>query len=306
MMRYAAILATALLFGCGGGATTQSALAPTQTLSVARDATGAHPWLYVGGFSNNVVAIYDLEKFGTPQIGTITNGINGPGGLAIDSQGTLYVANQSAGNVTIYPAGTIAPSLTLSQGLQSPQSVAVDSHGNVYVCNRGSAPAIVVYPPGQTTPSQTITSSLIQSLTQIAFDSAGDLYFGDSNTGVSKIPASSTTPVSLNLQGLARTDGIARDPVNGNLYVGNFGNGKDEVLVYAPGNVNPVRTLNHSDGADLFDIGRMQNTEYLFAPDSYINVVHVFKHGRSNPVATISVAAAHYPVGLAFKHAGIP
>src|ERR1700722_13059127 len=91
---------------------------------MAKDANPKHAWIYVSGTNTNNVLIYDLAKFGTPQIGEITTGINGPRGLFLDPAGTLYVANIGSGTVTIYPAGATTPSLTLSQGLIQPASAA--------------------------------------------------------------------------------------------------------------------------------------------------------------------------------------
>jgi DNA-binding beta-propeller fold protein YncE len=126
---------------------------------IARDANPQHAWLYVNGEDNNVVFIYDLEKIGFPEIGKITAGVIAPFGMAVDAQGTLYVVNQhgsgsAPGTVTVYPAGSTTPSLTIAKGLNNPQGVAVDANGNVYVTNRGPAPGIAVYAAGQTTLSQ--------------------------------------------------------------------------------------------------------------------------------------------------------
>ncbi len=46
-----------------------------------------HPWLYVSGYSNSVVCVYDLAKAGFPQIGTITYGVSSPAGVTVDKGG---------------------------------------------------------------------------------------------------------------------------------------------------------------------------------------------------------------------------
>ena len=149
--------------------------------------TAAIRWLYVAGSDGNVINVFDLTKFGDPQIGSITAGVDLPGGFAVDPQGTLYAPNWNGANVTIYPAMATEPSLTLTQDLTIPAAVSVDTNGNVYVANRGSAPSIVVYPHGQTTPSRVITSDLIEMPQQIAFDAARNLYISDSLMGVSEL-----------------------------------------------------------------------------------------------------------------------
>ena len=86
---------------------------------MARDADLKHPWLYVSSEQNAVVQIYDLAKFGIPQIGQITTGLTSPTGMALDANGTLYVSNYYGGNVAIYPAGSTKPSSTLTSGIIS-------------------------------------------------------------------------------------------------------------------------------------------------------------------------------------------
>jgi hypothetical protein len=318
MTRYAAVLATTLLVGLGGSASYQSALAATQGLQrpqteavvrasgsrgwFAPGANPEHPWLYVTGYYNSVLSIYDLSKFGTPKIGQITQGISGPGGVAVDAQGAVYVANQTSGNVTIYPPGGTTPSLTLSQGLSHASGVAVDTNGDVYVSNRGGTPDIVVYPPGQSTPSRTITSNLIQDPAQLVFDSARDLYIADPFAGVSEIKFGSQQPVSLGLQGLWHAGGI--DPLNGNLFVGDCGGGK-QINVYAPGNPNPVRTLSGMSRSYFMTIGRVRRVEYVFAPNFESDTVTVYRHNATNPSTTL-VTGQSGAGAVAFKPADVP
>jgi DNA-binding beta-propeller fold protein YncE len=321
-MRYLVFFVLAgLLSACGGGRASSS-LPQTQPLGLDRSrgplgvssvpgllAPGSATedvWLYVSGLENNVVTIYDLSELGTPEVGKITTGVSAPIGLAVDSQGNLYVAN-TTGSVSIYPPGAAAPSLTLTQGLTEPISVAVDNGGNVYVANRGgSSPDIVVFPPGSTTPSNTITSPLIEVPNQVQFDASQDLYYSDNSTGVSEMAYGSSVLVSLGLQGLTRTNGVAIDPDNGNLFVGNFGNGQDDVLVFKPGAVQASSALRGSKGADMLAMAAVDGLEYVLVPDAYTNVVHVFLDESKTSIVTLHPRPAHFPEGVAVKPAGVP
>jgi streptogramin lyase len=264
-----------------------------------------HPWIYVSGFITNNVLIYDLALFGVPQIGSITTGISGPRGLFLDTAGTLYVTNTSGGTVTLYPAGATAPSLTLSQGLSQPVYAAADGQGNVWVTSRGTPPSIVIYPPGGTTPSRTITDSLIQLPEQLAFDSVGNMYFGDDITGVSEILAGTTRPVSLNLSRLVQgsTEGVALGPLDGTMFV-SFGNYTDQVNAYADDRRRLRRVLSVPT-ADSLTVGRFDNHEDLFVPGSQTNTVYVFRDRAASPFTSFSVATS-YTRGVAFKPAGLP
>jgi|HubBroStandDraft_1064217.scaffolds.fasta_scaffold715721_1 hypothetical protein len=124
---------------------------------------------------------------------------------------------------------------------------------------------------------------------------AGDRYFSNNNTGVSEIPVGSSVPVSLGRQGLQRTDGLALDPLNGDLFGGNYGaqNG-DAILVYPPGSTRPLRKLMDSNEADSNAFGAVRRTVYFFAPDSYTDEVRVFKNNGDRPAFTLSVSA-HSP-----------
>ena len=131
----------------------------------------------------------------------------------------LYVTNQlfTPQSVTVYAAGAMGnakPIQTIAgsnTGLNNPYDVAVDADGDIYVVNGNNS--VTVYAGGATgnvAPMQTISGS---------------------NTGLN-LPL-----------------GIALDPVNGDIYVANAGEGAStpqSVTIYAPGatgNVAPIGTI---------------------------------------------------------------
>jgi hypothetical protein len=274
---------------------------------MSRDANPKHAWLYVSGYDNDVINIYDLNRFGTPHLGSITQGVTNPGGITLDSQGTLYVPNTTAQTVTVYPAGATTPTLTLSTPGRA-QGAAVDSVGNVYVCVRGSNPGIAVYPPRQTTMSQFITSSLIQNPNQLVFDSAGTLYIVDDNAGVSVLPPGPSENVtSLNLNGLlpGSTSGIALNPLSGGFYI-SFSKAQYHLLEYAAGQQDPERKRRiHSGSADFMTSGLLHRSVRVFVPDGGSNVVYIFKSTLRGTPAEITTASQSVQ-GLAFKPPGMP
>jgi hypothetical protein len=272
---------------------------------MAKDANPKHPWLYVAGYSNSVVTIYDIDQLVAKKIGQITAGINGPGFLSLDSQGTLYAVQ--AGLVQIYAPGSTTPTLTLSQGLTDPGAAAADASGNVYVANdNGSASSILVYPPGQTTPSGAITSPLFSRPVAEVFDGAGDLYVSDWNLGVCMIPSGSQEPVSLGLQGGGQPAGIAVDAGTTDLFVNYFyGSRQYKTLVYKPGVVHPTRRLEGNLGANGIATGHVGRSTYVFVADYYSNNVYVYtSHGSQSN--TVILTDAQRLNGIAFKPAGVP
>ncbi len=141
--------------------------------------------------------------------------LDSPAGIALDSQGNIYVANDlggpvvagecyDKGTVTVYPAGShgnVAPIATISGAeteLAYPIGIALDSGGNIYVGNSDTAntssylkyePSITVYPAGSngnTSPVATITgdNTDLGYPLSIALDSSGNIYAADSGNVV--------------------------------------------------------------------------------------------------------------------------
>jgi hypothetical protein len=298
------VFAASLIVGMGATA----AARPAPTLNrhsaaqhhggwMARDANPKHVWMYTAGQNQQAVLIYDLDLFGTPQIGEIDDGVNGPNQATIDSAGTVYVANVTGGNVTIYPAGALSPSLTL-QGLTRPCGVAIDTNGDVYVTNRAATPSINVYAQGQTTPYRVITSNLIQVPTEPQFDDNRNLYVSDNVTNVIEVPFGGQ-PVSLGLEDLPGASGLAIDPLNGDLFVSN-----NTTRVYAPGAVKPKRILQTADQDELA-IGTVRGTEYLFAANHQTEQVLIFKHDAKKATGSLPTGASDL-IGVGIKPAGVP
>jgi hypothetical protein len=299
-----------LLFsGCSGAGRVgaQSAVAQPrspESIVAGRPAprlNAADPLLYVNGYRNSVVEVYDLAEPGDPLVDSITNGVDGPGGMAIDDRGTLYVANNNNGTVTEYPFGSTAPSLTLSQDLSFPTDVAVAENGDVYVANRGSQSGIAKYKAGQTTVSEYITSPLIQKPEQIFFGPERTLYISDDNTGVSV--RKDGIVKSLGLQGLGSiTSGLALDRRNGNLFVGD--NSSAEIHVFLRGSKTSTYALS-VNGPDFLVIGKVGRRQTLFAPDSGSSTVYFFRPDGRSPFGHL-LTGADLANGVAFKPAGIP
>jgi DNA-binding beta-propeller fold protein YncE len=267
------------------------------------------PWLYVAGFNNGVVSIFDVANLGHRKatlIGQIT-GIPEPAGMRLDANGNLYVATYDNNTVEVFPPGATAPTLTLSQGLNEAVDVAVDASDNVYVSSR-NPPQITIFPPGSTTPSAVITSSLIAHPMALAFDNAGNLYAADFNTGVSIIPAGSHQPALLPLRNVERALGIAIDPIDDNLFafVSFAGSAGSHVVVYKPGHNQTHRYLNAPDAAgDYLAMGQVGNDEFVFESMYQATDVRVYRHSSTQLFLDLNTPSQNAE-GLAFKPAGVP
>lgn len=72
----------------------------------------------------------------------VTKPLNSPQGLALDSKGNLYVANNGGNQILIYgPAYAQQTAKTISKSVSSPSSVVVDALGNIWVANLSGGPS---------------------------------------------------------------------------------------------------------------------------------------------------------------------
>jgi hypothetical protein len=235
-----------------------------------------------------------------PQLlGTITTGATRPEGVWIDRKGTLYVENGTQypiqADIEEYKHGATSPFRTITDGLNSPGAVAVGSNATVYVSHLGqggggTVGAVVVYPPGGTTPERTITLNPSPEYGMnaggMAFDPQGNLYAATLGNATEvhafEIAPGSSQATDLGLQGYGGS-AIAVDGA-GNLYTGG-GNGF--VAVYAPGATSPTRTtsqlgfyangLTVARNGTLYVVGNLEVAEFApgaNAPTNYIDTDH--------------------------------
>lgn len=205
-------------------------------------------------------------------------------GIALDSQGNIYVANElggpvvphqrfDVGRVTVYAAGSsgnVAPVAAISgakTGLASPTDIALDSADNIYVVNQTTAntgdnenfvASITVYQAGSkgdTAPIATIAgdNTALTSFGGIALDATGNIYTSGysamlGGTTVSIFAAGSNgnvSPATTIFDGESPA-GIALDPSR-NIYLLNRYGGTvpgGEIVVYAAGSSGDATPLS--------------------------------------------------------------
>jgi NHL repeat len=154
---------------------------------------------------------------GTQTTPTITAGLDGASGVAIDAAGRIYVANSGNNTVTTYNADGTQTTPTITSGINSPSGVAVDVAGRIYVANIGSN-TVTTYKADGTRTTPTITSG-INSPSGVAVDTAGKIYVANYPSVVTTYKADGTrTSPTINLGG--SPGGVAVGP-NGKIYVPN-------------------------------------------------------------------------------------
>jgi hypothetical protein len=169
---------------------------------------------------------------------TIASGLNGPQGMAFDTSGNLYVANDGNMTVVIYNPplnNSSTPSVSISNGVSNPTGVAFDSGGNLYVESSNGNSLQIYHPPFSAASSPTVSiTNGINYPDGLAFDSAGNLYvvnFGNNNVSIYNPPFSNTSSPSASISnGVSNPQGVAFDSI-GNLYVANR---SGTVTIYSP------------------------------------------------------------------------
>jgi DNA-binding beta-propeller fold protein YncE len=217
------------------------------------------------------------------------SGLSGPGAMAVDSSGNLYVANQYSDTVSEFAAGSTTPTATLS-GLNDPDALACDAKGNLYVANWNNN-TVSEFAPGSTTPSDTLAG--LSGPIALACDAKGDLYVVNAgNNTVSEFAPGSTTPTAT-FTGLSGPNALACDS-SGKLYVTNWNN--STVSEFAPGSTTPTNTLTGLNYPDALAFDPSGN---LYVANYWGNTVNEFAAGSTSTTPTATLAGMSNPDALA-------
>lgn len=233
---------------------------------VAMDSAGN---LYVADYGNNLIREITPAGAVTTYAGTGTQGsangqattqaeFYGPAGVAVDSAGNVYVADQNNNEIRmITPAGvvsTFAGSTTpgnldatgTAARFNGPKGIAIDSSGNIWVADSGNDEIRKITPAGVVTTwagtgsagnaNGNGTSASFSNPVGIAVDSSGDLYVADfANNEIREINASDVVSTFVGTSaGLNGPYGVALDSA-GNLYLTDGAN--QEIRMVTPNSV---------------------------------------------------------------------
>jgi DNA-binding beta-propeller fold protein YncE len=241
-----------------GGAVSHRASRP-----LARYPKRRHGLLYVGAtYYTNAIDIFPLTGPNQQQVGSITNGIDAPWGLSVDSNKSLYVANAGNGTVTVYPYGSSTPSMTYSIFGAALYALA-DSAGHVFLSgwNKHHQGHVIEFNAGR---NRVIAHQQLGSETDgMAEDGQGNLYvaYRADGTFANSSIAEFSGPDLTNMRVLGMTvdqpQGLLVDRA-GNIIVAE--SAADRIDVFPPGATAPSVTVTISGIGNLAELA-MQNSE---------------------------------------------
>ncbi|MDD7813453.1 serine/threonine-protein kinase PknD [Mycobacterium sp. CSUR Q5927] len=167
------------------------------------------------------------------------SGINfrlSPSGVALDSDGNVYVASQGMyGRVVKLAAGSRAATVLPFSGLYQPQGVTVDKDGTVYVSDFNNR---VVKLTAGSNDQVVLPFNGLSYPEGLAVDSGGNVYVADrGNDRVVELASGSNSQTVLPFSGLNNPDGVAVDG-SGTVYVTDTDNNR--VLKLAAGSTDQV------------------------------------------------------------------
>ena len=171
---------------------------------------------YVMQAGNNFVPVSELSTL-------ISQGLNLPYGVAVDSSGNVYIADTGNNAIEEWSAGQMTT--LVSAGLNGPHGVAVDGQGNVYIADAYNN-AIKEWSPANQQ-LNTLVSSGLNFPVGVAVDGQGNVYIADfGNNAIEQWNLASQQLITLaggpaNPGALNNPTGVAVDKL-GNVYVADF------------------------------------------------------------------------------------
>ncbi len=228
-------------------------------------------------------------------------GLNGPYGLAVDSAGSLYVADNGNNRVQKLPAGSATQEVLPFTDLNSPEGVAVDSTGVVYVTDAGNN-RVVKLAAGSSGQEVLPFTSRLNLPDGVAVDAAGNVYVAELLQNlVLKLAAGSSSEEPLRFTGLYYAAGVAVDAA-GTLYVtDSTDNNNDRVLKLPAGSATqeelPFTGLRKPVGVAVDATGSV----YVIDQDN--NRVVKLAAGSSTQVV-LPFTGLNHPCGVAVDTAG--
>jgi sugar lactone lactonase YvrE len=231
---------------------------------------------------------------------SFATGFSGPGFLAFDGTGNLYLANHSG--TTVSKVTALGAVSTFSSGYSAPIGVAFDRSGNFYVSDRNSGNVYQVPSAGTAGAGAIFAAGYSGNVGGLAFDSAGRLYVADSGTGiVYQVPVSgSSGPGTIFAESFDFPVALAFDG-SGNLYVAA---GSSGIIYKVPSTGSPGNGVIFASGFRSPTGLAFDTSGALYVAESFNGEIYKVPPAGSAGTGTVVATGFTYPTGLAFDAAG--
>jgi large repetitive protein len=225
---------------------------PTLTTSSAGSIskTGATLNATVNAHSLSTKTLFQVStnsNFAPTIMANIGSGFSEPTGVAVDSAGNVYIADDSKNAVF-----KIAPGkkpVVIGSGFNTPEGVAVDAAGDVFVADTGNNDVVEIFTNG------TILNidGELSGPTGVAVDAAGDVFIADTNNSAIREVTSTRTFKTIG-KGFSFPSGLAVD-AKGDVFVADSGNNAIKEIK-TDGSVHFIRSgLHDPQGVALDSAG---------------------------------------------------
>ncbi len=256
----------------------------------------------------NAVDIFEQRGQNQQPVGTITSGIDFPGGMTVNDKGNLYVVNErlsgSQYSIPMYAKGSMAPSKVFSTDLSSPTDIAVAHDGTIYITNFNelSNGWISVYPKGNPAKEYRLTGFGGGAPLSVALDKSGNVYaMYDTNdtggSGVAEFAPGKKTGTDLGLV-VKWGGGIQVEP-SGNIVVVQQLQ-PPEILEFTPGQTTASKTFMLPDDDQSFDFALNRSGNQMFADDQTANSLLDLKLPNGKVLRTVATGFEE-PTGVALS-----
>jgi hypothetical protein len=201
-------------------------------------------------------------------------GLSYPGGIAVDGQGDVFIADSKANDVVELSAN--GKNSVIASGLSDPLGLAVDNAGDVFVVENGNSRVVEVPFPYNTTP-ETIFSGLLDPF-GVAVNGAGNEVFVTDGPGdlVVEVASGQASKVAL---GVHVPDGVAVDAA-GDLFIAE--GASNDVVKIASG----VQTTVGSDLSQPEGLAVDSQGDVFIADEGNSRVVKVTAAGSQITIGT--------------------
>jgi len=238
---------------------------------------------------------------------TITTDVSGPGGIAVDGAGDLYIADTYNNRVLkeTLSNGVYSESTLSTSSLSSPAAVALDGSGSLYVLDSGNSRVLKETPESGGYVETTVPTSALNYPGGLTVDASGNLYIADTGNNrvlMESLSNGAYTETTIPTSSLSIPNGVTVDS-HGDVYIADSGNNRvlRENLSSGAYNETTVSTspLNYPVQVALDST----NNIYIVDPDNY-RVLKETVSGSSYAESVVTTSSLSWPYGVTIDGAG--